>query len=108
MKLAGALIWFMAVACACAFADSEEKPQLGKDDFVSSSISAVFDKVDKITSGEEPIFDKNYKKSAGDEGYTDILGRKMPEPKIRTVTPKPAAAANSLQAVQPAKANTVK
>lgn len=41
--------------CAMAYAGGD--PQLGKDDFLSSAISDVVDKVDKVASGNAKIFE---------------------------------------------------
>lgn len=45
-------------ACNCLYAD---EAKLGRDDFFSSAISDVVDKVGKVTSGEEPIINRNYR-----------------------------------------------
>lgn len=49
---------FLAVAGlgAAAYADGEK---LGRDDFVSTSVASVFDKLGEITSGEEKIIDRD-------------------------------------------------
>ena len=52
-KLAVAVMLIGASVSVCA-ADSEE---IGKNGFVSSAISDVFDKVGKVTSGEKPLLE---------------------------------------------------
>ena len=63
---------------------------MADDNFITSSINAVFDKVNQYTSGEKGIVLDNWR-GTGKENYpTDALGRRIPEPVIRT---KPAASA---------------
>ncbi len=65
------------VMCAIAYADDAT---LGKDDFVSSSIGAIFDKVGKYTSGEKKIFDDDQKDQPQGMDYEmDALGNKIPD-----------------------------
>lgn len=79
-----------ALGCAPVCAESEK---LGRDDFVSSTISDVFDKVGKYTSGEKRLFDPDEKKAATREaGYdTDPLGRKIPDQAIKPLKRPPAS-----------------
>ena len=74
--------------CVLAYAEVDSE-KLGRDDFISSSLSAVVDKVDKYTSGEKDIFlsndEKSEKKDEGDYD-TDALGRKIPKVPIRSTT----------------------
>lgn len=61
-----------------------EEEKLGRDDFVSTTISAVFDKVGQYTSGEKGILLKEEKTGDRDRYSTDALGRPMPEQVIKT------------------------
>ena len=74
------LIIVISSACISAYA-AEEK--LGRDDFVSSSIAAVFDKVGQYTSGEKRILEKEEDTTVENKGQlTDAVGRKAAEPAI--------------------------
>lgn len=65
------------VMCAIAYADD---PTLGKDDFVSSSVGAIFDKVGQYTSGEKKIFEDDQKDEPQGMDYEmDALGNKIPD-----------------------------
>lgn len=66
--------------------------ELGKDDFVTSTISDVFNKVGEYTSGEktllDPVDDKSSKRSGADK---DALGRDIEDPAIKPLR-RPSAA----------------
>ena len=66
MKILFALL---AVTIASSLAYAEEKPKLGRDDFVSTTISDIFEKVGQYTSGEKKIFDSDWKNSGEGKGY---------------------------------------
>lgn len=48
---------------------AEEEAKIGKDDFVSTSITDVFEKVNKVTTGDAPILESmdDYEMSASGE-----------------------------------------
>lgn len=74
------LIFVISGACISAYA-AEDK--LGRDDFVSSSIAAVFDKVGQYTSGEKRILEKEEDATVENKGQgTGAVGRKEAEPAI--------------------------
>lgn len=78
MTMMRALVVIAAVMAAAAVAGAEERGTLGKDDFVTSSIDAVFDKVNKITSGEEKIIDRKLMETGEESGRgEDALDRKL-------------------------------
>jgi maltodextrin utilization protein YvdJ len=85
-KAIQALIFIMAViVIGVAVYAAEDK--FGDDNFLTSSINAVFDKVSKVTSGEQGILIKDYDKEESRTDYSrDALGRKIQEPTIRTTT----------------------
>ncbi|MFA5146038.1 MAG: hypothetical protein WC515_01460 [Candidatus Omnitrophota bacterium] len=71
----------LAAGVACA-----EEAKLGENDFVSSTVSDVFDKLGKVTSGKDNIFayeEKDHRKFDPDE---DPLGRKIPDPAGKPIT----------------------
>lgn len=67
-KLAVAIM-LIGTSVSVYAADSEKA---GKDGFVASAISDVFDKVDKVTSGEKPILE------SVDDYDMDSSGHKIP------------------------------
>lgn len=72
---------FVIMIAAISVYAAEEK--LGRDDFVSSSIAAVFDKVGQYTSGEKRIIEKEENVTAENKGYgAEAVGRKAAEPAI--------------------------
>jgi len=62
----------MALAAVGVQAADGEKKQLGKDDFVSTTLSDVFDKLGKFSSGEKSIVTSDYQ-----DEETDFMGRKI-------------------------------
>ena len=75
------LIIIVMFASTLAYAQDEK---LGRDDFVSTSIEAVFDKVGQYTSGEKSFLYKGDEPEDKEAGYTtDALGRKIPEPVLK-------------------------
>jgi hypothetical protein len=74
----GAVVGLMVViSCYAAYAEDEH---LGKDDFLTSSISAVFDKVGQYTSGEKRLLGPQDEGMRQGAGYAeDALGRKLNE-----------------------------
>lgn len=81
-----AVVVLFSFAAAGALTVSAEDAKLGQDDFVSSSISAVFDKVGEYTSGEKRILSEDAEGASDEDMYTeDALGRKVPaEPRLKT------------------------
>lgn len=71
---------FILTAVGMASAD---EAKLGKDDFISSTISDVFDKVGKVTSGEERIIKDDYRSTDKGVGYTEPAGRPLEDPAIK-------------------------
>lgn len=73
---------FLALAYAPALAEGD---RLGRDDFVSSTISDVFEKVGKYTSGEKRLFDRDEQPAGrvADAYNTDPLGRPIPDTAIK-------------------------
>lgn len=90
-----ALVVVAAVMAVVALACAEERGQLGKDDFLTSSIDAVFDKVNQFSSGEAKVYDKRLMESEeGSRRSADALDRKLSESVvIRTGTSTPGAQA---------------
>jgi hypothetical protein len=91
-----AIIIFISVICAAAFAGTaccEQKDKPADDSFLVSAVNAVFDKVNQYSSGEKGILLTDYDKpEAPRRDYeTDALGRKIPEPTIRTGPAKKTA-----------------
>lgn len=81
MKVCVSVIVACLVFCSCAHAEDE---RLGRDDFVSTAIADVFDKVGKYTSGEKTFFDRDEKSDqSASSGSTDPLGRPIPDPAIK-------------------------
>lgn len=73
----------MIVISVLAYAQEEK---LGRDDFVSTSIVSVFDKVGQYTSGEKSFLYKGDEPDDEEAGYaTDALGRKIPEPPLKPI-----------------------
>jgi hypothetical protein len=57
--------------------------KLGRDDFLSTSIASVFDKVGQYTSGEKKIVDRDEGRTVQSTGTNvDGLGRTVKEPNI--------------------------
>jgi len=86
-------VFFIATCVSFTVYSAEEAPK--DDGFVTSTVNAIFDKVNQYSSGEKGILIKDYDKSdEGKKDYnTDALGRKIAEPTIRTVPPKTAVSA---------------
>ena len=81
------LIIIMILAGTLAHAQDEK---LGRDDFVSTSVEAVFDKVGQYTSGEKSFLYKGDEPEDKEAGYTtDALGRKIPEPVLKPLNRPP-------------------
>jgi len=83
-----AMIIVLVASCpVCA-----ETEKLGRDDFVSSTISDVFEKVGQYTSGEKRLFDRYEERAerGSDADATDPLGRTVPDPAIKPLK-RPAA-----------------
>ena len=80
------ILAILVVAIAAGAVYAEEK-KLGKDDFVSSTISDVVDKVEKVTSGEEKIFMDEYDNNGHEQikPNEDPLGRKVPDPLAKPI-----------------------
>jgi hypothetical protein len=93
--------FIMAFAVFLAYSADE---RAADDGFISSTINAVFDKVNKYTSGEKSFFIKDYNKPDNvEKDYsTDALGRKVQEPVIRTST-KPLVAKDAKDSLQESK-----
>ncbi|MBN1527004.1 MAG: hypothetical protein JW919_05450 [Candidatus Omnitrophica bacterium] len=53
----GVMFFIAALAPGGVPAYAEENPKLGKDDFVTTSINAVFEKLNQYSSGEKKILD---------------------------------------------------
>lgn len=65
--------------------------KLDRDDFVSASVEAIFDKVGQYTSGEKSFLYKGDQPGDEEAGYTtDALGRKIPEPVLKPLNRPPA------------------
>lgn len=89
MKILLVVVAVMFILCAAAYA--EEKPKIGQDDFISSTVSDVFDKLNQYTSGQAKILDENWKRS--DEGQArgkDMFDDDMRGVTIRSNTPSSA------------------
>jgi hypothetical protein len=85
------LLSFCLVSCSgFAVYAVDDKPK--DDSFVVSTVNAIFDKVNQYSSGEKGILIEDYDKpDEGKKDYaTDVLGRKIAEPTIRTVPAKAA------------------
>lgn len=62
-----------------------EGPNKGDDNFISSSFSAVFDKLNDYASGEKKIFTDDAKGADEEVDYSrDALGRKVPTTTTRS------------------------
>ena len=77
---------FTIIMAGMAFSAYAADDKFSDDNFLTSSINAIFDKVNKVTSGEEGIFIKDYNKSEENvpDYSKDALGRKIKEPTIRS------------------------
>lgn len=73
-------VFAIFIAGSIIYAD---EAKLGKDDFVSSAISDVFDKVGKVTSGEEPIIKDDYMAVGKNTEYAEPVGRRIEDPAIK-------------------------
>ncbi|MCM8790475.1 MAG: hypothetical protein NC938_02095 [Candidatus Omnitrophica bacterium] len=59
-----------------------EDAKIGRDDFFSSSIAAVFDKISEYTSGQKRIISKDAMGADSEDRYyyeEDALGRQVPK-----------------------------
>lgn len=92
----GVMLFVFAFALAGAPVYAEEKPKLGKDDFVTTSINAVFEKLNQYTSGEKKILDWDEMSVKKETGGTKAVGEKMPGITIRDAS-SPADKAKSNQ-----------
>jgi len=63
------LLVLVAITIASTLAYADEKPKLGRDDFISTTVSDIFAKVGQYTSGEKKIFDSDWKNSGEGKGY---------------------------------------
>jgi hypothetical protein len=89
----------VAVSAVSAY-PADDKPS--GDDFITSSVTAVFDKVNQYTSGEKSIILDDWRGTKKkDEYMTDALGRRIEEPIIRT---RPASSADKAKAADEMKA----
>lgn len=87
IKAAASIFMIAALAIpACA-----EDAKLGKDDFVTTAISDVFNKVGQYTSGEKRLLDPVETKSGNHSDETDALGRPIEDPAIKPLK-RPSAA----------------
>ena len=78
------LVIMMTAAGVPAYAEEAKAPN---DDFISSTISDVFDKLGKYTVGEKDIFyskDENKDKDKDADYERDALGRKVPRATLKT------------------------
>ncbi|MDD5496561.1 MAG: hypothetical protein PHP46_05625 [Candidatus Omnitrophica bacterium] len=87
------LLLVLIMMLAGVFSYAEEKKGAG-DDFISSTVSDVFDKVNKYTSGQKDLFatpDEDTGAGSGDAmGFTrDSLGRKVPRSTLKSGTASP-------------------
>lgn len=85
----GAIFIFITVLMA-ALAYAEDA-QLGKDDFVTTAISDVFNKVGQYTSGEKTLLDPVETAGKRSTEETDALGRPISDPAIKPLR-RPSAA----------------
>lgn len=85
-RLAQIVVIVLVIAGAAVFLHAAED-NLAEDNFLTNTVSTIFEKVNKVASGEEPILVKDYNKAdtRGHHDYTtDALGRKIQEPTIKT------------------------
>ena len=83
-EIIGVMFLVLALALAVVPVYAEEKPKLGKDDFVTTSINAVFEKLNQYTSGEKKILDWDEMSVNKDKGKAkDANEEKMPGITIR-------------------------
>lgn len=74
---------FIFIAASMALTACAESSELGKDDFVTTTISDVFNKVGQYTSGEKTILDPVETGSKKSVRETDALGRPVSDPAIK-------------------------
>ena len=81
------LFAFLVITIICTAAYAEEKAKLGQDDFISSTVADIFDKLGQYTSGQKRIIDSNWK-NAGEESAQGkgSLGEDMRGVTIRSGT----------------------
>jgi hypothetical protein len=79
---------------------------MAEDNFITNTVSTIFDKVNKVASGEEPILVKDYNKSdtRGHDYTKDALGRNIQEPTIRTTGALPPSKEEKAKAAADKKA----
>ena len=73
------MILVLTVVCFCipVYADGEKA---SNGDFVSNTLTDVFDKLSKITSGEKSVFYSEDEPEQVSDGYSaDVLGERMPQ-----------------------------
>ena len=78
------ILSFAAIIIFCVIAYADDT-RLGKDDFVSSSVGAIFDKLGQYTSGEKGILVEEEKVEPQGMNYEmDALGNKIPDKVVDT------------------------
>ena len=82
MKIVIIVFILVAVLGIAAYAVDDKS---GEDNFLSSTVGSIFDKVGQYTSGEKGIFESENSKPGQDEGYTtDALGNRVPDTTIKS------------------------
>lgn len=81
-------LFIIAAGAVPAFGDQRDQPQ--DENFVTNAVTSVLDKVNQYSSGEKGILIEDYDKPEAKrpDYMTDALGRKIPEPTIRTAPAK--------------------
>jgi hypothetical protein len=69
-----------------------EEAKLGKDDFISTTVADVFNKVEEYTSGQKKIIDSNWKNAGDEKGQKkEASGDEMTGITIRSGTTSPSS-----------------
>ncbi|MBP7056436.1 MAG: hypothetical protein KBB52_06265 [Candidatus Omnitrophica bacterium] len=76
------LVFVISVLTAAVLYGGEG--EIGKDDFITSTISDVFNKVGQYTSGEKTLLDPvDSDDRRGNYSQKDVLGREIEDPAIK-------------------------